>query len=164
MFKLRPVQVTEAIALEHATLLRVFDEIERVLPQLASAAEVGRLATIVAGLLATHAELEVNFAFVALDHALRHKGRLTTLHQDHRELDDRLRRVHEATNCMEAGGLLRAGLGGARRHFEKEERELFPVLERALGIGALAILGEAFVKATQTKSRRTGRAGPALSP
>ena len=68
----------------------------------------------------------------------------------------RLQRVHEATNCEEACGLLRAGLGGARTHFQQEERELFPVLERALGIGALAILGEAFVKATQTKSRRTG--------
>ena len=153
------MKVTEAIALEHATLLRVFDEVERILPGLGSAAEAGRLATMVERLLGTHAELETNFAFVALDHALRDEGHLATLHQDHRELDDRLRRVHEATNCEEACGLLRAVLGRARTHFQREERELFPVLERALGLGALVILGEAFEKAAQTKAERDGRTG-----
>jgi hemerythrin-like domain-containing protein len=158
------MKVTEAIALEHATLLRVFDEVERISPQLGSAAEAGRLATIVEKLLGTHAELETNFAFVALDHALHDEGHLTTLHQEHRELDDRLRRVHEATDCEEACGLLRAGLGGARAHFQREERELFPLLERALGSGALAILGEAFKKSAQTKAERAERVRPALSP
>ena len=38
--------IIEAIALEHATLLRVFDQAERVLPGLRSAAELGTLATI----------------------------------------------------------------------------------------------------------------------
>lgn len=86
---------------------------ERILPGLGSAAEAGRLATIVEKLLGTHAELETNFAFVALDHALHDEGHLATLHQEHQELDDRLRRVREATNCEEACRLLRAGLRGA---------------------------------------------------
>jgi iron-sulfur cluster repair protein YtfE (RIC family) len=153
------VKVTEAIALEHATLLKVFDEVERILPGLGSAAEAVRLATMVERLLGTHAELETDFAFVALDHVLRDEGHLATLHQEHRELDGRLRRVHEATSCEEACGLLRAGLGDARTHFLREERELFPVLERALGQGALVILGEAFTKATQRKAGWGGRAG-----
>ena len=146
------MKVTEAIALEQAPLMRVFDEVERTLPGLGSAEEAVRLATMVEKLLGTHAELEINFAFVTLDHALHDEGHLTKLHQEHRELDDRLRRVHEATNCEEACGLLRAGLVGARAHFQREERELFPVLERALGMGALTTLGQAFGKAAQAKA------------
>jgi iron-sulfur cluster repair protein YtfE (RIC family) len=145
------MQVTEAIALEHASLLRVFGQVERVLPRLRSAAEVATLATIVEGLLNTHRELEINFAFVALDHSLHHKKRLTTLYEDHQELDERLRQVHEAPTCARAGGLLKAGLGAARAHFHEEERDLFPMLEQALGLGVLAALGEAFQKAARAE-------------
>jgi hypothetical protein len=146
------MQVTEAIALEHATLLRVFDQVERVLPRLRSAAEVGTLATILEGLLTTHAELEVNFAFVALDHALHHKRRLTSLHEDHRELDGRLGQVHEAPTSERARRLLRAAMRAAREHFRYEERDLFPAVERALGRGALTALGEAFKNAPKAKA------------
>ena len=88
-------------------------------------------------------------------------GRPCLIGQDHRELDDRLRQVHEAASCEEACGLLRAGMGGARTHFQQEERELFPELERALGMGVLVILGEAFKKAAKakTKGRRSARPG-----
>jgi hypothetical protein len=110
------MQVTEAIALEHACLLRVFGQVERVLPRLGSVAEVATLATIVEGLLNTHRELEVNFAFVALDHALHQKKRLTILHQDHHALDGQLRQVHEAPTCEQARELLKAGLRAARTH------------------------------------------------
>ena len=156
------MQVTEAIALEHATLSRVFDQVERVLPRLRSAAEVGTMAAMLEGLLTTHAELEINFAFVALDHALRHKRRLTTLHEDHRELDDRFCQVHEAPTCERARRLLRAAMRAAREHFRDEERSLFPAVERALGLGALTALGEAFKKAPQAKAKRAEQPGLGL--
>ncbi len=149
------MKITEAIALEHATLLRVFDQVERVLPSLSSAAEVGTLATILEGLLSTQAQLEANFAFAALDDALPHKGRLAALHQGHRELDEQLRQVHEASACEEASRLLWAAMRAAREHFRHEERDLFPVLERSLGLGVLAALGEAYRQAM--KARGTGR-------
>jgi len=143
------MQVTEAIALEHASLLRVFGQIERVLPRLRSAAEVATLAMIVEGMLRTHAELEVNLAFVALDHTLHHKRRLTILYQDHQELDGRLRQVQKARTCERACGLLQAAMGASREHFRHEERVLFPMLERALEPGVLCALGKAFQKAAR---------------
>jgi hypothetical protein len=96
------MRITEAITVEHATLLRVFDQVERVLPGLRSSAEVGTMATLLEGLLGTHAQLEVDLAFVALDHTLHHKRRLATLHQNHRELDGQFRQVHRATICGRA--------------------------------------------------------------
>ena len=153
------MKVTDAIALEHAILLRVFDEVERVLPRLRSAAEVRTLATIVEGVLETHAELEINFAFVALDHTLYHKRRLTTLHHDHRELKDQFRRVHNAPTCQEARRRLRAGMGAARAHFGNEERGLFPNVERTLGLPALTALGEGFKKAAKAKAKGRSKRG-----
>lgn len=152
------MKITEAIAVEHASLLRVFDEVERVLPSLKSAAEAGMLATILEGLLSIQAQLEANFAFAALDDALRHKGRLAALHQGHRELDEQLRQVHEASACEEASRLLRAAMRAAREHFRHEERDLFPVLERSLGLSVLAALGEALKKAMKAEAsgRRQG--------
>jgi len=164
MVKGSRMKITEAIALEHATLLRVFDQVERVLPGLDSSGEVGRMATILEGLLGTHAELETNLAFVALDHALQHKRRLATLHQDHQEMDDRLRQVHQAASCSEAQRLLRAAMRASRAHFRDEERNLFPVLERALGPVALTVLGEAFKAGPKAKSKGTQAAALALQP
>jgi len=155
------MKITEAIAVEHATLLRVFDEVERVLPGLTSAAEVGTLAAIVEGLLSTQAQLEANFAFAALDDALPHKGRLAALHRDHRELDEQVRQVQEASTCEGASRLLRAAMGAAREHFRHEERDLFPVLERSLGLGVLAALGEAYRKGMKAKATGRSQGGKA---
>ena len=146
------MKVTEGIALEHATLLRVFDEVEHVLPGLRSAAEVGTLATILAGLLKTHAELEFKFALEALGRATRRRRCLATLRQERRELNERLGAVQEAPTCERASGLLRAAMDAAREHFRDEERNLFPAVERELGLGVLSALGEGFRKATKAKA------------
>ena len=156
--------ITEAIALEHVTLSRVFDQVERVLPGLGSTAEVGRMATILEGLLGTHAQLETNLAFVALDHALQHKKRLVTLHQEHREMDQRLLQVHQAATCGGARRLLLAAMRASRQHFRHEERDLLPVLDGALGPGALTALGQAFKEGPKAKSKGTQQAPLALQP
>lgn len=164
MFMCSRMKVTEAIAVEHVTLLRVFDQVERVLPGLRSAAEVGTMATILEGLLGTHAQLEVDLAFVALDHALHHKWRLTTLHQDHKEMDERLCQVHQAATCGRARQLLRGAMRASREHFCHEERDLIPVVERALGLCALTALGEAFKNASKGKRKGAHSVGLGLQP
>ena len=146
--------VTQAIAAEHVTLLRVFDEVERALPDFESAAEVGRLARILESVLQTHGKLETKLAFLPLDHALHHQKRLKVLHHDHREVDEQLRRVYQATTCQEAQRRLRAAMVAARQHFRREELQVFPVLERTLPGSALAALGEAFERAPTALARR----------
>lgn len=138
------MQITEAIAVEHATLLEVFDQVEQVLPELTSAAEVGRLARILEGLLGTHAELEVNFAFVALDHTLHQRKRLRTLYQDHGESDGRLRQVHAAPTCERARGLLRTAMRASREHFRDEERNPLSGAGAGARAGRFGRLGRGF--------------------
>ena len=93
------------------------------------------MASIVEGLLEGHAKTETNLAYLALDHVLEHNGELKRMHQDHHEIDDRLRKVHTANTCAEARRLLKAAIAASREHFRGEERSVFPLLEKSLQRG-----------------------------
>ena len=140
------MKVTEAIVAEHATLLRVFAEMERVLPRLSSVAEVSSMAAVAEGLLTTHAELETDLAFKALDHALHHRGRLKKMAQEHQEMDQRLKQVHQAETCAGARRLFRAALDASREHFRNEERSVLAAVEQALEPESSTALGKRYIE------------------
>jgi hemerythrin-like domain-containing protein len=126
------MKITEALVAEHTIFLSVFDQIERVLPSLTTHTELRTMASIVEGLLEGHAKTETNLAYLALDHVLENNGGLSRMHQDHNEIDDRLRRVHTARTCAEARRLLKLAILSSREHFAAEERSVFPLLEKVL--------------------------------
>jgi hemerythrin-like domain-containing protein len=143
---MRSMRITEALVAEHTIFLSVFDQIERVLPSLATPAEVRTMASIVEGLLEGHAKTETNLAYLTLDHVLEHNGELKRMHQDHHEIDERLRKVHTAKTCAEARRLLKLAIGASREHFQGEERGVFPLLERSLGEETLTALGKTWMQ------------------
>ena len=136
------MNITEVLTTEHAVFLTVFDQIERALPKLKRLEEAKMLAGLVEALLQDHGDAETNLAFVALDHALDQKGQLNRLHQDHDEIDDRLRRVKTVTKLPDARRLLKAALLASRQHFRREERTIFPLIEKMLQKETLAELGK----------------------
>jgi hemerythrin-like domain-containing protein len=140
------INITEALITEHAMFTTVFDQIERTLPQLKTPAEAKMLAGLVEALLLDHGDAETNLAFVALDHALGQKGPLDRLHQDHDEIDDRLRQVRKATELADARRLLRAALLATRHHFRHEERTIFPMINKMLRKETLTQLGEVWMQ------------------
>ena len=140
------MKITEALVAEHTIFLTVFDQIERVLPSLTTPAEVRTMASIVEGLLEGHAKTETNLAYLALDHVLADNGELQRMHQDHHEIDDRLRKVHTANTCAEARRLLKLAIVATREHFRGEERSVFPLLEKVLQPETLAGLGQAWLQ------------------
>lgn len=143
---MRNMRITEALVAEHTIFLSVFDQIERVLPSLSTPAEVRTMASIVEGLLEGHAKTETNLAYLALDHVLEQNGELNRMHQDHHEIDDRLRRVHTANTCAEARRLLKVAILASRDHFQGEERSVFPLLERSLDEETLTALGDTWMQ------------------
>jgi hemerythrin-like domain-containing protein len=149
------MKITEALVAEHNTFLLVFDQIERVLPSLGTPAQLSIMASIVEGLLESHAKTETNLAYLALDHVLAHNGELKRMHQDHHEIDDRLRKVHTAKTCAEARRLLKVALLSSREHFRLEERSVFPLLEKTLHKKTLRTLGQSWLE----RSTAQGRAG-----
>jgi len=124
--------------------ISVFDWIEQALPRLNTLEEAKMLGGLVEALLRDHGDVETNLAFVALDHALyHHKGHLDRLHEDHDEIDDRLKQVQVATDLADARRLLKAALLASRQHFRREERTIFPLIEKVFQKETLAKLGEA---------------------
>jgi hemerythrin-like domain-containing protein len=146
------MKITEALVAEHNTFLTVFDHIERVLPSLATQTEVSTMASIVEGLLESHAKTETNMAYLALDHVLAQNGELTQMHQDHREIDDRLRNVRTANTCAEARRLLKAALLASREHFQLEERDVFPLIEKVVQKETLLELGQSWLQRSATRA------------
>ena len=104
------------------------------------------MASIVEGLLEGHAKTETNLAYLALDHVLAHNGGLKRMHQEHQEIDDRLRKVHTAKTCAEARRLLKTAIISSREHFRGEERSVFPLLEKSLQKETLLELGKSWMQ------------------
>ena len=100
------------------------------------------MARIIEGLLETHAQTETNLAYSALDHVLEHNGELKRMHQDHHEIDARLREVHTAGTVAQARRLLKTAITISREHFRAEERSVFPLLEKVLQAETLTELGQ----------------------
>jgi hemerythrin-like domain-containing protein len=140
------MKITEALIAEHTIFLGVFDQIERALPSLTTSAEVMTMARIVEGMLEGHAKSETNLAYLALDHVMEHNGELKRMHQDHHEIDDRLRKVHTANTCAEARRLLKTAITASREHFSGEERSVFPLLEQVLQEETLTGLGQGWLE------------------
>ena len=149
------MRITEALVAEHTIFLSVFDQIERVLPSLATPVEVQTMASIIEGLLEGHAKTETNLAYLALDHVMEHNGELKRMHQDHHEIDDRLKKVQTADTVAQARRLLKSALADSREHFRAEERSVFPLLEGTLQEETLTGLGESWMQ------RKTATAAPA---
>lgn len=140
------MKITEALVAEHAAFAAVLDQVERVLPELASPAEVKRLGGLVEGMLRSHGHGETNLAYVALDQALEHRGLLDRLYRDHHEIDVRFQRVRAAQDLHESRLLLRAAVLATREHFQAEEQCVFPLIEEMLRDDTLTELGEAWLQ------------------
>lgn len=126
------MKITETLLAEHTIFCTVFDEIERVLPSLGSAAEVQRMAGIVETMLKGHGEREASLAYRVLDHVLAQQGQLQRMHSDHEEIDSRLKGVQTAKTATEARRLLKTAIVSSREHFRMEEKVIFPFLEKVL--------------------------------
>jgi hemerythrin-like domain-containing protein len=132
--------ITDFLTTEHALFCELFDEIDRLLPDLRTAAEVRLLGRLVVGALSRHADVEQNLAYAALDHALAEKGELNQLYQDHEEIDVCLKNATLAAEFPEALHFLKAGLKVSREHFRREEETIFPLFEKLFDPAAEAAL------------------------
>jgi hemerythrin-like domain-containing protein len=134
----------------------LFDEIDRLLPDVRTVAEVRLLGRLVEGVLSRHADVEQNLAYAALDQALAGKGELNQLYQDHEEIDACLQHATLAVEFVEAVRFLRAGLKASREHFRREEETVFPLFEKLFDPAAMEALGEAGASGSALSQRPHG--------
>jgi len=140
------MKITDALLAEHVVFHNLFDHVERALPMLKTAAEIRSLAGLVQSLLKAHSDVEEELLVQPLDHCLEQIGHCETFHQEHQEIDDNLKRVQTARNLKLARACLMAAVVSSRKHFDKEERIVFPLAARLLKSRTLTDLGKAWMK------------------
>lgn len=141
------MKITHGLLGEHAVFYAQFDHLEQVLPAATSLAEILSPAALLAAALATHAHLEDELLFTALDPHLGQAGPLGVMRAEHEEIEGTLNRLPEIEDLREARRLALHVVETAREHFAKEERILFRMAEHILGPETLTALGARWAEA-----------------
>lgn len=140
------MKITDILRAEHTVFHHLFDHIETTVPRLKSLAEVKSLATLVDKVMAPHSETEDELFIEPLEHCFEQIGHCETFHQEHELIEATLVKVEKARTLKDGKKLLLGVIGAARKHFEKEERIVFPMAERILKAKTLTDLGSEWMK------------------
>jgi len=140
------MKITDALLAEHVVFHNIFDHIENVLPQLKTLAEVKGWARLMEGLLLAHGKTEEDLVFAPLNHYLEQLGQRDSFEHEHREIDNNLLRVKTAKRLPDARKLMQQAVTASRKHFDREERIVFPLAERVMKEETLAELGKVWMK------------------
>ncbi len=140
------MKITEALLAEHLVFHHMFDHIEAVVPRLTTLAEVKALAELLEVMLKAHSDTEDELFLGPLEHCFEQIGQRDAFIQEHEEMDGNLQRVQKAKRLEAARALLLAAVDHSRRHFDKEERIVFPLAERVLKTKTLTQLGQVWTE------------------
>jgi hemerythrin-like domain-containing protein len=138
------MKITEALVAEHVVFHNIFDHIEKSAPNLKTLGEVKALAALLEALLGNHSKDEEDWIFAPLDHYLEQIGQRHTFVDEHDEIDASLVRVRSAEQVAQARRLLLQAVLTSRKHFDHEERIVFPLAEKYLKKETLQDLGKAW--------------------
>ena len=140
------MKITEALLAEHLVFHNLFDHIEVTAPRLKTLAEIKSLAALMESMLKAHSDTEDELFIGPLEHCFEQIGQRDAFLVEHQEIDENLKRVQEAKRTSQACQLLLAAVTYSRKHFDKEERIVFPMAERFLNSKTLAALGQTWME------------------
>ena len=140
------MKITEALLAEHMVFHNLFDHIDAKAPRLKTLAEVKLLAALMESMLKAHSDTEDVLFIGPLEHCFEQIGQRDAFIREHEEIDENLKQVQEAKQVRLACQLLLAAVAYSRKHFDKEERVVFPMAERILKGKTLAALGQTWLE------------------
>ena len=140
------MRITDILRAEHTVFHHLFDHVEASAPRLRTLAEVKSLAVLVDKVMSPHSETEDALFIEPLEHCFEQLGQSETFHYEHELIDDYLVRVGKARDLQSAKKLLLSAIAASRKHFDKEERIVFPLAERVLKAKTLADLADEWMK------------------
>lgn len=136
------MRITDALLGEHGAFAPILAHLENTLPAAGSAHEVRGLGQLLAASLASHARLEDELLFTALEPYIGAAvGPLAVMRMEHELIEGNLRRLPQAESLDLAQRLLMQAVATAQEHFAKEEQILFPLALQSLGNDTLCELG-----------------------
>ncbi len=140
------MKITNILRAEHTVFHHLFDHIEATVPRLRTLAEVKSLALLMDKVMSPHSETEDELFIEPLEHCFEQIGHRELFHQEHDEIERSLLGARKAKNLKQARQLLLGAVTASRKHFNKEERIVFPLAERVLKAKTLASLGAEWMK------------------
>lgn len=143
------MKITDVLRAEHAVFHNLFDHIESVAPKLKTLAEVKTLAAVAAKVHEPHSKTEDDLFIEPLEPYFDQMGQRETFHDEHVQIEAALARVHKARTLKDAKKLLLSAIAASRKHFDKEERIVFPLAERILKAKTLTDLGKEWLNRRQ---------------
>jgi hemerythrin-like domain-containing protein len=136
------MKITDVLRAEHAVFHNLFDYIETAVPHLKTLAEVKGLAIVVEKLHGPHSKTEDDLFIEPLEPYFDQMGQKETFHAEHEHIEATLAKVHTTRTLKDAKKILLNAIAASRKHFDKEERIVFPLAERILKANTLNQLGE----------------------
>lgn len=149
------MKITEALQAEHMVFHNLFDHIEKRVPHLKNLHAVQALAVVLDGVLGEHGMVEDELLMVPLEESLGHLGQLENFHDEHEEIDDALRKLKTCRDLKTGKALLLRAVQRSREHFDKEERVVFPLIEKQLKVKTLTGLAARWAQKRQVAPHPT---------
>ena len=136
------MKITDVLRAEHAVFHNLFDHIETAAPRVKNLAELKGLAILVEKLHGPHSQTEDDLFIEPLEPYFDQMGQKETFHDEHEHIEAALAAVQKARTLKDAKKILLNAIAASRKHFDKEERIVFPLAERILKAKTLNQLGE----------------------
>jgi hemerythrin-like domain-containing protein len=140
------MRITDILRAEHTVFHHLFDHIENSAPRLKTLLEVKSLATLAEHVMAPHSRTEDELFIEPLEHCFEQIGQGETFHHEHELIEDIFAKVRTARDLKTAKKFLLGAIAASRKHFDKEERIVFPLAERVLKAKTLTELGTEWMK------------------
>jgi hemerythrin-like domain-containing protein len=151
VFSKKTMKITDVLRAEHAVFHNLFDHIEAAVPKLKTLSEVKILAAVVEQLHAPHSKTEDDLFIEPLEPYFDQMGQRETFHAEHEHIEAALEKVQAARTLKDAKKILLNAIAASRKHFDKEERIVFPLAERILKTKTLSDLGEEWLHRRDVK-------------
>lgn len=139
------MKITEALSAEHLVFHSIFDHVEAKVPRMRTLAEVKAVSAMLEASLKAHSKTEDELFIGPLEHCFEQIGQRETFHQEHEDIDGNLALVRKSKTAKAARELLLSVIAACRKHFDKEERIVFPLAERVLSAKTLTSLGQTWM-------------------
>lgn len=131
---------------EHSVFHGMFDYMEKTLPKLETLAELKALGAVLNASMTPHSRVEEELFIEPLEHCLEQLGQNESFHDEHAEIEKDLANLQKTESLEEARQLLHKAVVASRKHFDKEERLVFPMGEQVLKSQTLNELGAEWMK------------------
>jgi hypothetical protein len=148
------MKITDALFAEHVVFHNMFDHIEAEAPKLKTLGQIKCMAAMVECLLQAHSETEDKLFIGPLEHCFEQIGQRETFHQEHEQIERNLKQIQSTKQLKQARALLLGVVIASRKHFDKEERIVFPMAEAVLNGKTLITLALTWREQRQLPRRR----------